>query len=748
MIGIKARGLRHAVKIAAGEPRQIIYFSEGNSYPKEGMLFEHGGEVYVLNNEVHNTRHANGRCVEELMSKYNLRHILCFDKSHLTRNEYLNYVKFFYILPKDFDKQYQEFILSNKKFFANLAEKIGQMSFNNAFSKHIYAISDGSKNFFQWAHNCKANNVSVVTIEQILRWNENYQQLAKNLKKGSITAYTKYNDLFALIDEQMVLRREKRVSNTINMFNTQQKKLLKELPFSDDIYNVMSRFNRLSDVKKNNFIRKMSTVDDASEIIHQMSFLADYHFKWNKNELLDYIKNNEMVSAEIIYDKDDILIVRVEDYDTIKRLAKNTSWCISKNKTYWNNYMSKSHIANGVRQYVLFDFSKKEDDERSIVGFTLHVKKGITASHDFVNTNILDKKFSMNAYLRKRFNTLVPNKSVNGGIHAILMEKGIDISSLLKTGKIPYLWNSDSFFKHLNACFDGDDSFYDILSANDGKIAVLVENENIHKFFGDRYVNNISPDIWGNEHILFLDFNESPDTPNKLLYGIIEYNEKTKEWYCNVIRNEQSDPMPITFDSLLDEYELPYDIICRADDKYSRIINAFASYDLNTVKKLIADKEIVKLLKDKTDSYTIYNSIFYTIETLVSDEYIKTIYENGLSLYDFLTNEQISCICDMLINKLTRVNILPENSDYEALLKRDGSIDNMRAEALAGCYILNMIIANEKNSETLNLIKNRVISNAKHTQNAFLKETAKEFMSEGMEPSLTSKGKRITINSF
>ena len=502
MIGNKARGIAHAVRIANGEPRQILYFSEGNTHPKEGLIYESGSEVYILNNEIHNTRHANSQQISDLMISSGFRQILCFEKNRIERSEYRQIVKYLYVLPIDFNKQYYEFLSANKKLFANLSAKIGEGSFNNPFSKYIYIISDGSKNFFQWAHICRSKNSSIVTIDQILRWAMNYPQLAKNLKKGSITAYTSYNDLFSLINEQMTLRREKRVVNTISMFNTAQKKLLREVPFSNEVYDIMSRFNRLSDVKKNNFIRKMSTVEDAKEILHQMSFVADCHFKWNKADFMEYIKNNEMVSVEVVYDKDDIVLVMVQDYDTIKRIAKNTSWCISKNKTYWNNYMSKSHIANGVRQFVLFDFSKKEDDERSIVGFTLHVNKGITASHDFVNTNILDRKFSMNAYLRKRFNTLLPNKQVNGGIHAILISKGIDISSLIKTGKIPYLWNSDSFFTYLSKTL-GDDESFDILSDHDGRVAVLVENEKIRSVFGSKYSNSVPQELWKNEHILF-----------------------------------------------------------------------------------------------------------------------------------------------------------------------------------------------------------------------------------------------------
>jgi hypothetical protein len=81
----------------------------------------------------------------------------------------------------------------------------------------------------------------------------------------------------------------------------------------------------------------MSTVGDPNEILHQMAFLADVHFKWNKESLMEYLANNENLSYELKYDKGDVVLLMVNDYDTVKRLAKNTNWCISKNKQYWNN---------------------------------------------------------------------------------------------------------------------------------------------------------------------------------------------------------------------------------------------------------------------------------------------------------------------------------------------------------------------------------------------------------------------------
>lgn len=714
MIGIKARGLCHAARIAGNGARKIFFFAHGSVYPNEGIILQTGNEIFILNNCIGNARQAPTSKIRDLMSVACMSRIVILENKpeRLPKNEFTRYFKTIIVLPEDFDKQFEDFVASNRNFFKGLNGD----DVRDTNSKYLFMLSDGSKNFFYWAHLCLRNGVRFSMIEQVLRWNERYSQLSNKLKKGSITAYTKFDDVFNLIDEQVVLRKEKRVSNTINMFNTTQKKLLKGIELKDDVYEIMSRFNRLSETKKNNFIRKMSTVEDPVEIIREMSFLADCHFSWNKEAVLSYIKNNEMISAEIIVDRDDILLVRVQDFDTTKRLAKNTSWCISKNKTYWNNYMSPSHIRNGYKQYILFDFSKKEDDNESIIGFTINSNKGITASHNYRNKDILDNKFNASDFLRKRFNTLVPNKRSAGGIHAILNEKGISLSSLMAREACPYLWNAESFIKYLSKCLNDDETF-DILTENDGMIAIMVENPNIMKVFGKKYGSHINPDNAKKEHILFANFNALAESPDRLFFGILEFDENKKEYYCDTVRNADCDIVPYSFDSLLDDFGLPYDIISRADDKYDRFLFAFSNYDLSSVKKLITEKRVINGIKEKEDCYALFESFQYVTFSLNSDEYLKVIYDNGLSLFDIFTDDQIITLADVLYNRIARKNIPSKFMGYEALLKRDNEFSPEDGETLSACYIAEIIIKHECKIHPENIFIGRLINRLPKSNN-------------------------------
>lgn len=251
----------------------------------------------------------------------------------------------------------------------------------------MYAITDGSKNFFFWAVNAYfKQGIHISTLEKIMAWNENYGTKAKELKKGSITAYTGQCEIISLVREIAHIRNEKRANDVMNMFNTAQKKALKAINLSARDHETLSKFGKLSGKKKLNFIKKMSSVFDASEILKQMAFLSDVHFEWKKESLLEYIDNNENIDCDIILDKGDIVLLKVKDYETVKRLTKATNWCISKDKKYWNEYVEFNPNAT---QYIIFDFSKKEDDNHSIVGFTSVYNRGITNAHDFENHDMM-----------------------------------------------------------------------------------------------------------------------------------------------------------------------------------------------------------------------------------------------------------------------------------------------------------------------------------------------------------------------
>ena len=115
-----------------------------------------------------------------------------------------------------------------------------------------------------------------------------------------------------------------------------------------------------------------------------MKTLVKIQYEWNKESFMKFLTNNEDFKYNIIHDKDNIVLLLVNDFETIKHIAKTTNWCISKNMQYWKNYMTSTLN----KQYVMYNFGLKEDDEYSIVGFTVSDNNRITHAHSFTNISL------------------------------------------------------------------------------------------------------------------------------------------------------------------------------------------------------------------------------------------------------------------------------------------------------------------------------------------------------------------------
>jgi len=92
--------------------------------------------------------------------------------------------------------------------------------------------------------------------------------------------------------------------------------------------------------------------------------------------------NEESLNAKLMgvgvtptYSKDGVVIFHVDDFDKSKKLG-SVSWCIARTESYFSGYTN-----NGSRQYFMYDFNKKEEDNTSMIGVTLHKDGTIRASH-------------------------------------------------------------------------------------------------------------------------------------------------------------------------------------------------------------------------------------------------------------------------------------------------------------------------------------------------------------------------------
>jgi hypothetical protein len=719
MIGTKIRGFRHLARLVETLGTGIILFKHDYFAIGSGIvLFVDGtkcrnpymshSEKYLMifNNSYSNVKfrleyHSGTEIYNKVSELYGKYHNVWVANLSDRRNNKDNFFNEIVLLPENFEAQYKDFCEANKKQIPNVTR---YDDVNSPFCKYIFAISSGSKNFYFWAINAHyKHGINIYQIEKILTWNDNYNQLQSKLSKGTITAYTSPSDFFSIVREMTELRRNKRANDVINAFNTTQKKLLKGYSLSSRDYETLSKFGKLSPKKKNNFIRKMSNVEDPVEILRQMSFLADIHFEWNKESFMDYIKNMEDLNCEIVVDKGDVVLLKVGDYEAVKRLAKATNWCISKDKKYWNDYMC--HKAPGATQYVIFDFSKKEDDNLSIVGFTSVHDRGITHAHDFQNRNIMGSKINTNA--ASEIKSFVSRYIDCSNIYGILSRDGISLSDVVSYEPSHYKWNRDDVFNYLDQCVDPDD--YYIIYDGNNKVVIIAESDDIRYFIGDNYIDRRNYHYqYGDQHILFLDFNKGQNDPEKLVFGVIHHDFDTHESFCRRLYNDKFETLNQSFDSKLEEYGLPYDIICRTENAVDRFYTALAGLELSTAKDLIKDKIVVESLRSMDKVDTVREAIRNVCLNFSSFDYLNLFYSNGLNLCDVMDAPHAcqlfnDCLANVLM--INRKPKLPTPAQYEKFSNME--IRNANEATYIG-YI--MMILKMLENETDNFFFNNAVS--------------------------------------
>lgn len=657
MIGIRARGFHHLIRVAKEHKLVDVIFKYDINHIENAVAiyvdssivknpyFSNKADYLIILNRVFNNVRINPAhfsnteyygLLEEQISKTGNGHayVVSIDK-HNFIDESIRFSEMV-ILPNNFNELYGKFIEANKKMMPNATR---YTDVNSAVLKYLFAITEGSKNFFFWAVNAYfKHGVQMTTLEKIMQWNKTYGDKAKSLRKGSITAYTGQRDIFALIRETSFIRNEKRANDVINMFNTAQKKALKSITLTPRDRENLSKFGKLSAKKKLNFIKKMSTIDNADEILKQMAFLSDVHFEWKKESFIEYLKNNENIDCEIVLDKGDIVLLKVKNYETVKRLTKATNWCISKDKKYWNEYVEFKPDAT---QYIIFDFSKKEDDDHSIIGFTTVYNRGITNAHDFENHDMMK---GGRKHIPVGINDLLSKFENSGGIYSVLERDGIDLSLVVAYEPSKYKWNRESAFKIIEECIDAED--YYVLSDFGTQVAIMTENDDIKYFLGENYVDGRGDiGVSGDAHIVFMDFEKTQNDPNRIIFGVINYDMRSKESSCNALYNARFEKVSETFDNMIERYGLPYDIICRSNSVCDRFISALTNFDIKTIDKLMGEGDVKKMIGEQTNIhnfiYCLQNSIFtyhtfdffdlfvnkykYHIEDVISVEYASSI---------------------------------------------------------------------------------------------------------------------------
>ncbi len=192
-----------------------------------------------------------------------------------------------------------------------------------------------------------------------------------------------------------------------------------------------------------------------------MSYIGDGAETGRKHvlDLLPYL------DADLVYDKNDVLVIKVNDYEAMQQLGCYSNWCFAQvgSENYWDDYAGLGYV------YVIMDFNMDIDDARFLMTY-LPESDSLYLSNNTEWYEVYDVDF--NKYL----NTLgISSDMLDEGLNRIKKVMGLnEVNEPLKITP-EYLKKRVPFLK----------SFNDYSSANWVQMQKIVYNGDVTWVMGD-----------------------------------------------------------------------------------------------------------------------------------------------------------------------------------------------------------------------------------------------------------------------
>lgn len=705
MLGVQIRGINHLYKLACDAQNALTVINIKSSQASECLIYPmtEKNSVVVINKRTRCDRGDSGYLMSKVIDRIKPSYrehftnaveqlspnlftlTTCNPNTFQVRGSNFGSLT---IAPSSstFESDYETFCNTNKKVLSSVLGKY--IDREDPIAKALYLICDGNANFMAWA--CKMvlrYGISIYAIKHFMEFDSEHKTLVKNLDKGNIVALSNTHEVVKSLTDIFHLRAQAVAKQTINWFNPTQKKLLREKLNDNEAIHILNNFNRLSSTKRTNFIRKVSTIDDVNEIIKMMSFLcSNTHFEWNKNSFLEFLENVSGLNYEVVHHNGNVIVLKVNDYETVKRLGKSTNWCITKNLQYWEQYMGNKVVSAtsqkdenpiiipedfdeskvedaevylkrfninlsalqakkmskaSAMQFMVFDFDQKEDSLYSIVGFTATPTKGVTHAHNFVNNNMMEDDMRVNNHHDHQINitfwTVKRDESkddneLQTAIHSYLNKHNINVNELCKYHYTRCNWDKSDVMRAIKYLCHPDDIH--ILFEDDTKLIIRSYSDNIAMLLPSPFVYFNARDEYGFQNqvergcVMYLDFSKPSNDINKILVWKIEEIIKTGIEVSNIWFNETgfrpTSQLFASLTDLFDHYGLPFDTIKRPNNIEFKV-REYAR--LNQYNKVIELLDSIPQEKTKLFSTETLNEFGYLVVNMLESKDI-TFWDN------------------------------------------------------------------------------------------------------------------------
>ena len=421
----------------------------------------------------------------------------------------------------------------SKKQINPLVEKYQINVETNKLFNAIITMFNGQTNYQIWAIKLIfEQNIDIFALQRIKQWSENNQNEIKNLLKGNIILYKKKNDIQQLFDEMDGLDKIKFVKDSINKFNTRQRKMLSVIidgvnngldalsnRLFNEWYDIFRKMSTMVGHRQEKLISTSSAIDDFDFLKQHITSAFAESYEWNKEDMLGFMARNAS-DCEVVHNEGDIVVVKVPSFKSSKLLCGNgrTGWCLTRQESYFKQYVTEAKR----NQFFFFDFSKKENHELAHIGFTVSSKDGITNAHSTKNSNMCGNGIS------------IDGKIIN--INTALEMAKVPSSAYIKLNSlVNYKWDVEMFLKYIES--EPNKNKCSISYFQDNRLIISIsdiyflKNLIAHTFIDSRRLSDLN----NSKCFLLFDFNLKKDDDKSLILIKFEKDKYNFDMLTNML---------------------------------------------------------------------------------------------------------------------------------------------------------------------------------------------------------------------
>ena len=478
-------------------------------------------------------------------------------------------------------------VIFSKKQIKPLIDKYSINVESDKTFKDIIVLFDNQTNYQIWAIKAVFGGICPLgVIKDIKNWADANHQEIKNLIKGNVVAYTRKEEFTQLMDEMQGLDMVATIKRVINQFNTDQRRILTENVLSHvsngidalasstikEWFKIAKGVETLNAKHKDKLISASSALRNYGELKEyiQNSYISKYD--WNRESLLNFAAVNTP-DCDLVYDKDNVVILNVPSFTSSKTLCGNgkTGWCLTRQESYFKQYVLDPQ--GGASQYFLFNFNLKDIHDFARIGFTVVNQKGINNAHSSTNRNLLSE--------------CVCDDGKRGTIHSILAELGIDKGIFMRLRKLRnYSWAEDSLLKYLS-----DNHFLSSIVFARDKMLILKmsSNEEMRKLAAHTFINIDDRSV---DNFLLINFNVNNNDSNSIIkvsvnkdkYGIESINRIIDAYNADITTSNVLKKLNIEIDDFINRKDIDPNLLLHKllDEKNdTRAAELIASKDVD-----------------------------------------------------------------------------------------------------------------------------------------------------------------------